>query len=64
MKKVKTTVYQNPHFYATCYDCAWEYADHKDVKKGYQEIRKHVKKTGHIVHLERSVHTAYSLEQD
>lgn len=62
MRKVLAVVMNAPHFLATCNECNWEYADHTDPEEGYREIRMHVYKTGHTVHLEKSVHTNYRLE--
>ena len=58
-KKVEILNHGTPHFYATCQNCEWTYEDFLDRQKGYNEIRKHVSKTGHIIHLEKSVHTDY-----
>lgn len=63
-RKVITIEIGIPHFYATCYSCSWEYADYNDRETGYREIRKHVSKTGHIVHLEKSVHTDYEPDRE
>lgn len=53
-----------PHFYARCNECDWSYEDYRDRKAGYNEIRKHVRVTGHTVHLEKSVHTEYCVTED
>lgn len=37
------------------------FEDYRNRKLGYSEIRRHVAKTGHTVHLEVGVHTDYSL---
>ena len=61
-KKIVAIVFGTPHFYASCNDCSWMYEDHRDRETGYKEIRKHVSKTGHTVHLEKGVHTNYKLD--
>lgn len=51
------------HFNAYCLDCEWVFDDYKDRNEGYSEIRKHVRKTGHTVQLERGVATQYCREE-
>ena len=51
-----------PHFCAFCGNCEWVYQNFLDRELGFSEIRKHVRKTGHTVTLEKGVHTIYSLE--
>ena len=61
-KAVIAIQYGAPHFLATCNNCSWEYTDHTDKETGYKEIRKHVRESGHEIHLEKGVHTNYRLE--
>ena len=59
--KTVTVFYMGiPHYYAVCQDCEWTYEDARHRRKGQQEIRKHVAKTGHTVDLEKAVVTRYS----
>ncbi len=60
-KKVSTQTII-PHFCAFCSDCEWVYQDCRNREKGFFEIRKHVKETGHSVTLEKGVHTIYTLD--
>ena len=60
MGKVKITSKGIPHFYAVCHKCDWSYGDHRNRKKGFAEIKKHVRETRHEVYLEEGVATRYT----
>lgn len=61
--KVKADYLGIPHYLATCLVCDWVYEDYQDRRKGQQEIRKHVRATGHKVSLEKTVAAHYSIDQ-
>ncbi len=62
-KKVVASSPNIPHFNAYCHECDWCYQIY-DSPKRFDEIRKHVKATGHNVTLERAVFTIYMLDED
>lgn len=63
IRKIKVYHYRNVHYYAQCNTCDWvcgirteKAQSRSDVRN---EIRKHVRKTGHSVHLESGNSTTY-----
>jgi len=62
--KIHVKRYGIVHYIAQCQNCDWDAAiftketSTQDVRNA---IRKHVRKTGHTVHLESGSHTQYSL---
>lgn len=64
MTKVIASVPTIPHFCAWCHECDWVFQNYMDRDRGYIEIRRHVRETGHAVILEKSVHTTYFLDDE
>ena len=60
---VKTNYLGISYYMACCEICKWTYEDQTNRRRGQQEIRKHVKKTGHTVLLEKSITTEYVLNE-
>lgn len=50
------------HYYVSCQDCEWVYEDYRNRTKGQQEIRRHVRETGHTVLAEKGIATKYFLD--
>lgn len=63
MNKVKSRNYGIIHVIVQCDNCDWSYEDYTNINKTTNEIRKHVKETGHIVQLETGSARKYYLEK-
>ena len=64
--KINTKRYGIVHYIAECQECKWSAAittkktfSTQDVRNA---IRRHIKNTGHSVHLESGSHTRYSIK--
>ncbi len=60
MKKVKSEYYGVLHSVARCDDCEW-IGDDVDSAKTRNNAKSHVRKTGHVVHVEAGTMTKYEL---
>ena len=61
-KKIVVTDYGITHYLAICFDCGWSMEG--DPPTVRNEIRKHIRKTGHRVSVEKATCTHYELSEE
>ena len=58
--KIKTKTLRNYHYFAMCRDCDFEFENTLDRANVRAEAKKHVRKTGHRVTIEKATAIIYS----
>lgn len=57
--KIKISSERITHYQALCHDCGWVEADHANREWLRQKVRRHIRKTGHSVSIEKGTSTLY-----